>query len=185
MLTQRTPVLVVAALALMASSPLRAQEQQQEQPRTVIAVLEAQGNHATLLNAIRTAGLEEILNGTGPFVIFAPTDEAFAALPEGKLDELMANPEALKTLLTYHVTAKPISVVEMTEPLTIETLEGSTIQLVRDGETLLLQVPAPAAEVRAGEETAANQITATIITPNVQGSNGAVFVVDRVLLIES
>jgi uncharacterized surface protein with fasciclin (FAS1) repeats len=179
-------MLVVAALALVAYSPVRAQEEQQAQPQTIIAVLEAQGNHTTLLNALRTAGLIETLQGEGPYTLFAPTDEAFAALPEGKLDELMANPEALKQFLSLHVAAKAIRTADVTmDPVSVETIEGSTIHVVRDGEVVRIQVPAPAAEVRAGEEAAAPQVTATIVNPDIEASNGIILVVDRVLLIES
>jgi uncharacterized surface protein with fasciclin (FAS1) repeats len=70
------------------------------------------------------------------------------------------------------------------EPVSVETIEGSTIHVIRDGEVVRLQVPAPAAEVRAGEEAAAPQVTATIVNPDIEASNGIILVVDRVLLVE-
>lgn len=185
MLTRRTPLFVVAALALVAYSPVRAQEEQQQAPQqTIIAVLEAQGNYSTLLSAIRAAGLAETLAAEGTYTIFAPTDEAFAALPEGKLEELTANPEALKQLLSFHVTSDPVMIAEITEPVSVTTLEGSTLQIVKDGETIRIQAPAPAAEVRTGEE-APVPISAMVVVPETAASNGRVFSIDRVLIIES
>jgi uncharacterized surface protein with fasciclin (FAS1) repeats len=184
MLSHRTPLLVVAALALVAYSPVQAQEERQQQPQTIFAVLEAQGNHTTLLNAIRAAGLVETLQGEGPYTLFAPTDEAFAALPEGKLEELMANPEALKELLSFHIAASAVRTADVTEPVSLTTIEGSTVQVVRDGEIVRLEVPAPAAEVRTGEERAAPAMRATITNPDIAASNGVILVIDRVLLID-
>lgn len=92
--------------SLVANSPVRAQDQQPQQPGDILTTLEQQGNNTTFLRAIQAAGLGETLKGEGPYTVFAPTDEAFGKLPEGKLDELMANPEALKEMISFHVVAK-------------------------------------------------------------------------------
>jgi uncharacterized surface protein with fasciclin (FAS1) repeats len=179
MLTHRTPLTILAALTLLAPAAVRAQEQQQ-QPGTVIDVLEKQGNYATFLRAIRAAGLEETFRGTGPFTIFAPTDEAFAKLPEGKLDALIADPEALKDLISYHAVAKPIATADVTEPMNVKTLQGSVVRLSRDGERLRLQAPAPAAEVTA-EAAKPAAWTANVVSADMKASNGVVHAIDRVL----
>ncbi|MGH7501787.1 MAG: fasciclin domain-containing protein [Longimicrobiales bacterium] len=182
MWNHRTPLIVAAALALVAS-PALAQEQQQPQPETIISVLERQGNHTTFLQAIRAAGLEETLQGEGPYTVFAPTDEAFAKLPEGKLDELMANPETLKELLSFHIAAQAIRSADVTEPMNVATLQGSSVQVSKDGETLRVQAPAPAAEVTA-EAVVPGATTSAIVTPDLEASNGVIHAVDTVLLIE-
>ena len=63
------------------------------------------GTFTTLVAAVEAAGLVDVLKGEGPFTVFAPTDEAFAALPEGTVEGLLADPEALAAILTYHVVA--------------------------------------------------------------------------------
>jgi len=180
----RTPCLVVAALALAAQAPrVQAQETPQQQPQDVIAVLEAQGNHTTFLRAIRAAGLEETLKGEGTFTVFAPTDDAFAKLPEGKLAELLGNPDAIKELVSYHVAARAIRGADVTEPVNVETLAGTTVQVVKTGEQIQVRAPAPAAEM--GREGAPpGGVVTTVVTGDRAATNGVVHSVDTVLLIE-
>jgi uncharacterized surface protein with fasciclin (FAS1) repeats len=179
----RTPSLVVAALALAAQVQAQDQQQQQQQSDNVIAVLEAQGNHTQFLNAIRAAGLEETLKGQGTFTVFAPTDEAFAKLPEGKLDELMANPEAIKELVSYHIASEAIRGADVTEPKNVQTLAGTNVQVVKTGEQLQIRAPAPAAEM-GREGVPPGGVVTTVVTGDRAASNGVVHSVDTVLLIE-
>jgi len=178
MLTHKTPFTILATLTLLTPAAVQAQEQQQ--PGTVIDVLEKQGNYTTFLRAIRAAGLEETFRGTGPFTVFAPTDEAFAKLPEGKLDALIADPEALKDVVSYHVVAKPIHTADVTAPMNVETVQGSVVRLVREGDKLRLQAPAPAAEVTAGAAKPAAW-TANVVGADMKASNGVVHAIDTVL----
>jgi uncharacterized surface protein with fasciclin (FAS1) repeats len=71
----------------------------------IVEVAVSAGSFNTLVQALQEAGLVETLSGEGPFTVFAPTDEAFAALPEGTLNALLADEEALRAVLTYHVVA--------------------------------------------------------------------------------
>ena len=73
-----------------------------------MAVASEAGSFTTLLAAAQAAGLVETLQGEGPFTVFAPTDEAFVALPEGTLDRLLANPAALKEVLLYHMRSRAV-----------------------------------------------------------------------------
>jgi len=83
------------------------------------------GNLETLTTALTEAGLVETLKGAGPFTVFAPTDEAFDALPDGALDELLADPQGeLTKVLTYHVVPGEIMSAELTDGMTVETLQG-------------------------------------------------------------
>ena len=75
----------------------------------IVATADGAGTFKTLLAAATAAGLVETLQGEGPFTVFAPTDEAFAALPAGTLDSLLADPEALKKILLYHVVSGAVT----------------------------------------------------------------------------
>jgi len=125
----------------------------------------AAGSFTTLVTAVEAAGLVDTLKGDGPFTVFAPTDDAFAALDDGVLDELLETPEGLLTeILTYHVvTAKTMSedVLALTE---IETLAGATITVeVVDNEVIL-------------------NGSVKITTADVECTNGVIHIIDAVLM---
>jgi uncharacterized surface protein with fasciclin (FAS1) repeats len=169
-------------LALAAFSP-QARAQDVQPPETIISLLEKQGNHTTFLRAVRAAGLEEALSGEGTFTVFAPTDEAFAKLPEGKLDELLANPEAIKELVSYHVATRAIRGADVTEPMNVQTLAGTNIQVSKTDDKLQVRSPAPAAEI--GREGAPpGGVVTTVVTADRAATNGVVHSVDTVLLVE-
>lgn len=120
----------------------------------------------TLSQAVEAAGLAETLSGEGPYTVFAPTDEAFAALPEGTLDELLQpeNQDRLTEILTYHVVSGAVTASEL------ESGEVPTLT----GEPLTVQV-----------EEGADGITvngAEVIQPNIEASNGVVHVIDQVMM---
>ncbi len=89
--------LVLAGAAILAAAPLSAQD------KDIIETAAAAGNFKTLTAAITTAGLTDTFRGPGPFTLFAPSDEAFAKLPKAQLDALLADKDALKAVLLYHV----------------------------------------------------------------------------------
>ncbi len=84
------------------------EEVAEEAPPTIVDIAVADGNFSTLVTALQAAGLVETLQGEGPFTVFAPTDEAFAALPEGTVESLLEDPEALKNILLYHVVGAKV-----------------------------------------------------------------------------
>ncbi len=79
------------------------------------------------------AGLVETLKGEGPFTVFAPTDEAFAALPEGTVDALLADPAALAAILTYHVIPGAVMSTDLTEGMTAATVNGAEVTITLEG----------------------------------------------------
>ncbi|MEM6741793.1 MAG: fasciclin domain-containing protein, partial [Pseudomonadota bacterium] len=83
------------------------------------------GTFETLVAAVQAAGLVDTLKGDGPFTVFAPTDEAFAALPEGTVEGLLEDTEALTAVLTYHVVPGKVMSTDLSEGLTAATVEGS------------------------------------------------------------
>src|SRR5690606_25811268 len=84
----------------------------------------AAGSFTTLATALEAAGLVSVLKGEGPFTVFAPTDEAFAKLPEGTLEALLADEEALTRVLTYHVVSGEVSSEAVVGIESAETVAG-------------------------------------------------------------
>ena len=123
----------------------------------------AAGNFNTLAQALQAANLIDTLKGEGPFTVFAPTDAAFAALPEGTLDNLLANPEELAKVLTYHVVAGNVPAADVVTLDSATTVEGSDVTItVTDGKVMV---------------NGANVTQTDIMT-----SNGTIHVIDAVLL---
>jgi len=132
----------------------------------IVETAMAAGSFETLVTAVEAAGLAETLTGEGPFTVFAPTDDAFAALPEGTLDELLADPEgALTDILLYHVVSGEVLAADVVEldGQEVETVNGAAVTISVDGETVMVN-------------------DATVVTPDVQASNGVIHVIDSVLL---
>lgn len=126
----------------------------------------ANGDFKTLTAALEAAGLTDTLKGDGPFTLFAPTDEAFAALPAGTLDELLKpeNKDKLIKVLTYHVVAQQVASKDIT-PGEVKTVEG---------EALTVEVDSASSEVRVND--------AKVTKPDIQATNGVIHVVDKVIL---
>ena len=97
---------------------------------SVVAVLKRSGEFSTLLAAIDAAGLAGLLEGDGPFTLFAPTDAAFKKLPEGALEELLADKAKLTALLKYHLVPKRVTAVEILSSRTLETATGQELPTV-------------------------------------------------------
>ena len=122
------------------------------------------GSFKTLLTAVKAAGLVETLQGKGPFTVFAPTDAAFAALPAGTLDKLLADKEALKNVLLYHVVPGGVTAGQVVGLTSADSVEGSPIAIsVKDGTVYLND-------------------SAKVVTPDVMASNGVIHVIDQVIL---
>jgi uncharacterized surface protein with fasciclin (FAS1) repeats len=128
--------------------------------KNIVQTAEDAGSFTTLITAIKAAGLEETLSGKGPFTVFAPTDEAFAALPNGTLDSLLQNKTALTKVLTYHVASGNYTASDIVGMKSIKTLEGSDLQVnTVDG-------------VKVGD--------ANVTTADIETSNGVIHVIDKV-----
>lgn len=103
-----------------------AQANHHEMKRDIVDVAAENGSFTTLVAAVKAAGLVETLKGDGPFTVFAPTDEAFAALPEGTVDMLLKpeNKDKLVAVLTYHVVPGKIMATEVMKLNSAETVQG-------------------------------------------------------------
>ena len=125
----------------------------------------AAGNFKTLAAALKAAGLIETLKGAGPFTVFAPTDEAFAKLPAGTVEDLLKpnNKEKLVAILTYHVVAGKDMAKDVAGLSSVKTVNGKKLSLkVVDGKVMV------------GD--------ATVKTADIEASNGVIHVIDAVLL---
>ncbi|MEM6763251.1 MAG: fasciclin domain-containing protein [Pseudomonadota bacterium] len=130
---------------------------------------------STLVTAVTEAGLVDTLKSEGPFTVFAPVNDAFAGLPEGALDGLLADKDALTGVLTYHVVPAEVMAADLIGLIegeggkyTVTTVAGGTIDAaVVDGSVVL---------------TDANGNNATVVIADVDVSNGVVHVIDGVLL---
>jgi len=96
---------------------------------SILETAEAAGNFNTLLTAVKAAGLTDALSGEGPFTVFAPTDEAFAALPEGTVEALLKDKEKLSSILTYHVVSGEVKAESVVKLEKAETLNGQSVSI--------------------------------------------------------
>jgi len=130
----------------------------------IVSVAMASGKFKTLCAALKAAGLVETLQGTGPFTVFAPTDEAFAKLPKGTLDELLMpeNKKKLAGILTYHVLSGKVMAAD------VKTMQAKTV----NGQSLNIKV----------EDGKVTVDKANVITTDVAASNGVIHAIDTVLM---
>ena len=124
------------------------------------------GTFSTLVAAVEAAGLVETLKGEGPFTVFAPTDEAFAALPEGTVENLLKpeNIDQLTAILTYHVVPGKVMSTDLTDDMMATTVQGSDVMIDLDNGVMV-------------EE-------ATVVSADIEASNGVIHVIDKVILPE-
>jgi len=156
-------VATAMALVIVPAFAQESTEESMEMGDIVTVAVEA-GDFEILATALDAAGLVATLQGEGPFTVFAPTDEAFAALPEGTLETLLEeeNVDQLTAILTYHVVPGMVTSEDI-EPGDVETVEGSTLTIaVEDGSVMVND--------------------ATVVTADVKASNGVFDVIDTVLL---
>ncbi|PXA03295.1 hypothetical protein DDZ13_12790 [Coraliomargarita sinensis] len=133
----------------------------------IVETAVAAGSFETLVAAVKAAGLVETLSGEGPFTVFAPTDEAFAALPEGTVASLLKpeNKDQLVAILTYHVVPAKVKAKDV-KAGEAPTVNGQTATItVKDGKVMVEG--------------------ANVVKTDVKASNGIIHVIDKVILPES
>ena len=152
-------------LALVAVMPIFAAHHEKNQDIVDTAI--AAGDFNTLVAAVQAAALVDTLKGDGPFTVFAPTDEAFAALPAGTVESLLEpeNLAKLQAILTYHVIPGKVMAIDVVDGTSAATVQGSTVAfVVADGSVKVNGATVTAADIKA--------------------SNGVIHVIDTVLLPE-
>ena len=160
--TPETTVAVVEESVAPATEPV-ATEAPAAPTTNILETAKAAGGFTTLVAAVNAAGLGETLNGTGPFTVFAPTDDAFSALPAGVVDALLKseNKGTLAKILTYHVVPGTVRAADI-KAGNVATVEGSTVKLTTEGGVTVND--------------------AKVLTADIATSNGVIHVIDKVLL---
>ncbi len=130
--------------------------------RNIVETAKEAGSFRALLTAVDAAGLGDTLADGGPFTVFAPTDEAFAALPQETVNGLLADPPALVRVLTYHVVPGRITSAQITGDSEQKTVEGGLLKIAANGGVTVND--------------------ATVIQADVEAANGVIHVIDRVLI---
>jgi uncharacterized surface protein with fasciclin (FAS1) repeats len=131
--------------------------------QTIVQVAQADPNLSTLVTAVQEAGLVETLSGPGPFTVFAPTNEAFDALPPGTLDALLQDREQLTSVLTYHVASGRFMAADVTGMPSIATVQGTPLTVnATDGRVMV--------------------DGANVTQTDIQASNGVIHLIDAVML---
>jgi uncharacterized surface protein with fasciclin (FAS1) repeats len=152
-LTVGAAAVAVLAAAGCATSP---------SPATIAETAARTPQLSTLNKLLADAGLVDTLKGAGPFTVFAPTDEAFKAVPKKTMDELAANKELLRAVLTYHVVPGKVMAAEV-KVGPVKTVQGANIALAKAGTFVTVE-------------------EAVVTTADVPATNGVVHVIDRVLI---
>ena len=125
------------------------------------------GTFNTLVAAVQAADLVDVLKSDGPFTVFAPTDDAFAALPAGTVENLLKpeNKDQLVAILTYHVVAGKVMSTDLFDDMTAATVEGSSITIDLDNGVMV--------------------DNASVIAADIETTNGVIHVIDAVILPKS
>ncbi len=161
----RRTTLALAAAAAFAAAGGTAFAASHAAEKNIVETAQEAGDFSTLLAAAEAAGLVETLTGEGPYTVFAPTDDAFAALPEGTVDDLLKeeNKDKLTSILTYHVVPGSVMSGDLSDGMEAETVEGSNLAVSIDGDTVMV-----------GD--------ATVTSADIKASNGVIHVIDGVLM---
>jgi len=122
------------------------------------------GSFTTLVAAVQAAGLVDTLKGEGPFTVFAPTDEAFAALPEGTVEDLLKpeNKDQLTAILTYHVVPGKVMSSDLSDDMMAATVQGGEIKIDLDNGVMVND--------------------ASVVTADIAADNGVIHVIDKVIM---
>jgi uncharacterized surface protein with fasciclin (FAS1) repeats len=168
------PVLIAALL--VQALPARAGEKCQGTPAATVALKKAAksdivdtavgaGSFKTLAAALKAAGLVETLKGKGPFTVFAPTDEAFAKLPDGTVEALLKDKDKLTAILTYHVVPGKVMAADVAKIKSAKTVQGQAVA------------------IDAGKGVKVND--ANVVKADIDCTNGVIHVIDTVLIPKS
>lgn len=158
-------VLVVVSGVFLAYGSCMAAEKAAAKQKDIVDTAVAADNFKTLVAAVKAAGLVETLKGTGPFTVFAPTDEAFAKLPEGTLESLLKpeNKEKLVAILTYHVVPGKVMAADVVKLDKAKTVQGGEIAIkTMDGKVMVND--------------------AKVVKTDIVTKNGVIHVIDAVIL---
>lgn len=155
----------VSAVALTLSASVFANHHKDKDMMDIVATAQSNPQFSTLVTAIQAAGITDTLKDSGDLTVFAPTNEAFEALPAEKLDMLLKpeNKEKLVDILTYHVVEGKVMASDVMDMDSATSLEGSDIHISVDGDSVMVN-------------------DATVIKADVKASNGVIHAIDKVIM---
>ena len=154
--------IMLLLVSVMGASQAMAAAPSQQGDKRLVDVLSDDGRFAGLVTALQAANLVDTLNGPGTFTLFAPTDEAFNALPEGALETLLADGPALRSLLLYHVLPGQVPVGQVVKLAAADTVLGPPVRIVVEGDTVKIN-------------------DALVLVTDIQAANGVIHAIDAVL----
>lgn len=158
-------VLILAGLILtMTALPVAADHHggNYGKSKTIVETAQEAGQFSTLLAAVAAAGLVDVLSGEGPFTVFAPTDEAFGAIPADQLSALLEDTETLTAILTYHVVSGKVMAADVVNLTSATTVQGSDVTITVSDSGVQVD-------------------GANVIATDIQASNGVIHVIDAVI----
>lgn len=153
-------------VATEAPEPTAMPEPTEMPEQDIVDIAVSDGRFGTLVAAVQAAGLVDALKGEGPLTVFAPTDDAFSALPEGTVEALLVDIPTLTDILLYHVVAGKVMAADVIELSQAQTLQGQFIDILVDGGKVMID-------------------NAEVIITDIEASNGIIHVIDAVILPES
>jgi len=170
MKNMKTKSLLIPLIALVATAGMVNAEEKDKPAaeaaatKDIVAVASEAEDFSTLVAAVKAAGLVETLQGEGPFTVFAPTNAAFDALPEGTVETLLKpeNKEKLKAILLYHVVPSKVMAADVA-PMKVATAGGAEATITVDGETVMIDA-------------------AKVVKTDIIASNGVIHVIDTVIM---
>jgi uncharacterized surface protein with fasciclin (FAS1) repeats len=163
-MSKRIAVIFAALVLTLAAFPAAADHHggNYGQSKNIVETAREAGQFSTLLAAVEAAGLTEALSGEGPFTVFAPTDEAFAAIPEDQLAALLEDTDTLTAILTYHVVSGKVLAADVVELDSATTLQGSDVTIEASNYGVRID-------------------GARVVATDIEASNGVIHVIDAVI----
>lgn len=160
---------LIVAVPAMACDTAKASRASMNSDATIVEVAAGNEDFSTLVAAVKAAGLVETLQGEGPFTVFAPTNEAFAKLPAGTVEELLKpeNKDMLISVLTYHVVAGKVKAGDVVKLKSAKTVQGQNVDIrVTDQNRVIIN-------------------NALVLSADIEAANGVIHVIDTVILPET
>ena len=158
---------IAVAISAQVTQAGDCQHSQAKQPKDIVDTAVSAGNFQTLAAALTAADLVDTLKGEGPFTVFAPTDDAFAKLPAGTVENLLKaeNLDQLTAILTYHVVAGAVTADQVVNLTAAATVNGQSVDISMNGSNVMVD-------------------GAKVVMTDIMASNGVIHVIDSVILPE-
>jgi uncharacterized surface protein with fasciclin (FAS1) repeats len=159
----------IVAPAMACETTTKAEKASWNPASTIVELASGNEDFSTLVAAVKAAGLVETLQGEGPFTVFAPTNEAFAKLPEGTLEKLLKpeNRDMLTSILTYHVVAGKVKARDVVKLKSAKTVQGQDVGIrVTKNQKVIIE-------------------NALVVATDIEAANGVIHVIDTVILPDS